>query len=242
MSGPRRSRTRAVAHRGDPVGHRENTLAGIASALRAGADQVEIDVKLTADGEVVLLHDDTLERVWGLDAAVSEVTRTDLDPGVVARGALPTLADALALVGGTGTSLLVDLDAVAWAEPALTVVQEAVAAGWVMPPEVVWCGRPDSLRVVRTGDPAARIVLSWDEGNAAGELPDDDIVTALAPEAFNPHWPMVTPQVRRWADERELALSCWTVDDPALMRELIDLGVDAITTNRIAELARIVRD
>jgi myo-inositol-1(or 4)-monophosphatase len=56
-----------VAHRGDTSLWRENTLAGLDSAADCGADWVEVDVKLTADGELVLLHDFTLNRLWGLD-------------------------------------------------------------------------------------------------------------------------------------------------------------------------------
>ena len=63
-------------------------------------------------------------------------------------------------------------------------------------------------------------------------------MAALRPETFNPHWPMVAPDAVR-AAERGLALSCWTVDDPEQMVALIELGVDAMITNRIAELGRV---
>ncbi|MGW0733487.1 glycerophosphodiester phosphodiesterase [Streptomyces sp. NPDC002851] len=66
----------AVAHRGDPYKVRENTLPSLASAFAAGADAVEIDVRLTRDGVPVLLHDATLDRLWGHDrppGPVSEV-------------------------------------------------------------------------------------------------------------------------------------------------------------------------
>lgn len=55
----------AVAHRGDPYRFRENTLDSLRSGLDRGADAVEFDVRLTRDGVPVLLHDDTLERLWG---------------------------------------------------------------------------------------------------------------------------------------------------------------------------------
>lgn len=58
-------RVTVVAHRGDPYVHRENTLPSVRSALHKGADVVEVDVRLTRDGVPVLLHDATLERLWG---------------------------------------------------------------------------------------------------------------------------------------------------------------------------------
>lgn len=232
---------RGIAHRGDPLAHHENTLAGVASALRAGADLVEIDVKTTGDGTVVLLHDDSLQRLWGLDIDIRVATEAELDARVRPRGGTPTLREGLALVGGSGRGLLVDMDAVEWAEPAVRVVQDAVADGLLGAADVAWCGRPDALYVVRALDPDARIVLSWDEGNGGGGPPPESVVEALTPEAFNPHWSMITPAVVEWARERGMATSCWTVDDPRLMAELLALGVDGMITNRIAELVRLLR-
>ena len=57
--------SRACAHRGDSWALRENTLPAVRSALAKGAAVVEIDVRLTADGDVVVLHDPTLARLWG---------------------------------------------------------------------------------------------------------------------------------------------------------------------------------
>ena len=64
----------AVAHRGDPYRVRENTLPSLRSALDRGADAVEIDVRLTRDGVPVLLHDETLERLWGHDRPLDRLT------------------------------------------------------------------------------------------------------------------------------------------------------------------------
>ncbi|OEV24396.1 glycerophosphodiester phosphodiesterase, partial [Streptomyces nanshensis] len=77
----------AVAHRGAPWAARENTLPSFRAAVAAGADAVELDVRLTRDGVPVVLHDRTLERLWGHDAAVGTVSRerlTELAPGVPA--------------------------------------------------------------------------------------------------------------------------------------------------------------
>jgi glycerophosphoryl diester phosphodiesterase len=70
--------TLTVAHRGDTSLWRENTLAGLDSAADCGADWVEVDVKLTADGELVLLHDFTLNRLWGLDRHIGSVSFAEL--------------------------------------------------------------------------------------------------------------------------------------------------------------------
>ena len=63
----------AIAHRGDPVGARENTPAAFASAVTLGADMVELDLRRTRDGEIVVLHDQSLLRLWAVDASVGDL-------------------------------------------------------------------------------------------------------------------------------------------------------------------------
>ncbi len=91
----------AIAHRGEPVGHRENTLPAFAAAAALGADMVEIDLRRTRDGAIVVLHDQTLERLWGLEASVGDVDLAE----VLALGEgdvrIPTLTDVLAAVAAT---------------------------------------------------------------------------------------------------------------------------------------------
>jgi glycerophosphoryl diester phosphodiesterase len=220
----------AIAHRGDPVRHRENTLPAIAAAVEQGAALVEIDVRLTADGTVVLLHDETLERLWGIPAPVDAVLGADLPAGI------PTLVEALDLVAGSGTGLLIDMPEPAAAAPAHGVVTERVAAATLQPEEVAWCGAFDALAQVRAADPDARVLLSWDES----DYPPEHVVEALAPEAFNPNWRFMSPDVVAWAHDRGMAACCWTVDDRSTMVDLLRLGVNAVITNRIGMLGRVL--
>ena len=95
-------RERPIAHRGlHGDGVPENSLAAFEAAARAGYP-VELDVRLTADGVPVVVHDVRLERLCGVDAAVAELERADLaDLTLLDSGAgVPTLADALATVDG----------------------------------------------------------------------------------------------------------------------------------------------
>jgi glycerophosphoryl diester phosphodiesterase len=63
----------AIAHRGDPITARENTFPAFAAAVERGADMVEIDLRRTRDGEIVVLHDPTLTRMWGLERSVIDL-------------------------------------------------------------------------------------------------------------------------------------------------------------------------
>src|SRR5688572_33459399 len=89
----------------------ENTVAGIEAALADGVDAIECDVRATADGVPVLMHDASLDRATGDPRLVSEVTAADLAANVRVRDPfgrldpqlVPTLAEALARVGGRAT-------------------------------------------------------------------------------------------------------------------------------------------
>jgi len=75
LTGPR---PRLFGHRGSAATHPENTLPAFAAALEAGVPYLELDVHATADGEVVVLHDDTLLRTCGVDRAVSHLALREL--------------------------------------------------------------------------------------------------------------------------------------------------------------------
>ena len=83
-----------IGHRGYPRRFPENTLAGIAGALEAGADGVEFDVQLSADGVPVVVHDESLSRTTGRDALVTEMAGGALADGLN----LPTLAGVMTLL------------------------------------------------------------------------------------------------------------------------------------------------
>ncbi|WP_411285062.1 glycerophosphodiester phosphodiesterase [Lapillicoccus sp.] len=233
----------AIAHRGDPISFRENTVPAIRSAIEAGADIVEIDVKTTSDGVSVVLHDDSLTRLWEVDRDIWTMTAGEV--AAVGAGSpvglgIPTLEQALRLFDGTGTAVLIDMDSAQWVTAARYAVQQVVDAGHLRPSQVIWCGDTDGMREVRATDPTARIFLSWGE-EARGGPPGDELVEALRPEAFNPHWTAVEAGGRDWARRKGLALSCWTVDEAADMRRLVEGGVDAMISNRIQALLEVVR-
>src|ERR1700761_3019973 len=93
--------TLAVGHRGAPLVAVENTLASIEAAIAAGADWVEVDVWLPRDSVPVLLHDHTLDRIWGIPRPVADLDAADLPgrPGsaltLEAEHRIPTLREAL---------------------------------------------------------------------------------------------------------------------------------------------------
>lgn len=174
----------AVAHRGDPYRHRENTLPAIASALDTGADAVEVDVQLTRDRVPVLLHDRTLRRLWELDRPVGSLTAAQLDARSFAGGMrVPTLAEALKLVFETPSArLMIDLDEPGPAAASWQTVSELGAQD-----RVLFCGPAGALFAVRELAPEAGLALTW----TRPELPVRPLLDDLRPRYLNPPFGLV---------------------------------------------------
>ncbi|MFI1177983.1 glycerophosphodiester phosphodiesterase [Streptomyces sp. NPDC020799] len=223
----------AVAHRGDPYVHRENTLASIRSALLAGAEAVEVDLRLTRDGVPVLLHDATLERLWEHSRFLGSLSAEELRG--LTGGGVPTLREALALAGAEapapGRRLFVDLPDVSAAEAAVAEVHASGAAG-----RVYYCGGPESMLAVRRADPEAEIALTW----TTLAPPRAALLDRVRPAWINYRFGLLSPELVAAHHARGFLVSAWTADTRRTMRRLLAAGVDSITTNRIRTLRSLV--
>lgn len=218
-----------VAHRGDPYVHRENTLPSVRSALLKGADAVEVDVRVTLDGVPVLLHDPSLERLWGHPLAVAGLTSDEVCR--LTAGKVPTLEDALAELGRHAHGrMLLDLTGTEQAAPALAAVRAAGAQE-----RVYYCGGASAMRAVRDTDAGAEIALTW----KTSARPAAALLGAVAPRWLNLRFGLVDPPTIAYARERGLLVAAWTADWRRSMRRLLALGVDSVTTNRLTALQRL---
>lgn len=215
----------AIAHRGEPVGHRENTLPAFAAAVALGADWVEIDLRRTRDGAIVVLHDRTLERLWGLGASVGDVDLAE----VVALGegdvVIPTLADVLQAVP---LPLMVDFTRREVVAGALEAVQSARALQRCL----FVTGNVAALQQLRAASAEARIGLTWLDGPE----PPLALLLELRAEYWNPMFGLLTAEGVDAVHQAGLRVSTWTVDSPEDMTRVLEAGVDAVVSNRIAAL------
>ncbi|MFJ3519477.1 glycerophosphodiester phosphodiesterase [Streptomyces sp. NPDC090131] len=218
----------AVGHRGDPYRVRENTLASIRSAFARGADAVEIDVRLTRDGVPVLLHDETLLRMWGHDVRLGDVTAPQLKE--LTQGGVPTLHDAL-LAAGPGR-LMLDLPGATF-ESVRTVVDQVRECG--ARERTFYCAGPNTMLAVRAADPAAEIALTW----TTLSPPRRVLIDAVAPRWLNYRFGLVSRELVDALHRDGLLVSAWTADTRRTMKGLLTAGVDSITTNRLDVLAAV---
>jgi glycerophosphoryl diester phosphodiesterase len=217
--------TIAIAHRGDPRSERENTLAAFSAAVRAGADMVELDLRRSREGTIVVLHDETLSRLWDVDRPVTELDVDEIRELGTGDERIPTLRQALQHLS---VPLMVDFTAEDVVDGAIDDVRHADAMGRAL----FVSHHLDALRRVRSTAPEARIGLSWIEPHP----PPSSLLHELGAEFWNPWFPLVTPDNVTAVHELGVKVSTWTVDDAADMQQVFDAGVDAIVSNQIAEL------
>ncbi|HUZ80916.1 MAG TPA: glycerophosphodiester phosphodiesterase [Gaiellaceae bacterium] len=218
----------AIAHRGDPLAHRENTLPAFAAAVAGGADMIELDVRRTADGRVVVVHDRTLERLWEEPRRVADLMRDE----VRALG-IPDLAQALAAIP-SNVQVMVDYEDEDVAEPALAEVAAAGSLGRVLFSGECFAGH----RRIRRLAPDARIAVTWDR-----DMPcPDDLLDELAAEFYNPSGNVLgrDPNAVEHMHARGTQVSVWTIDEPSDMELFIEMGVDGIITNRVSSLVALL--
>ncbi len=233
-----------IGHRGAPVDHPENTLESFEAAIRAGADMVELDVRLSADGVAVIMHDSDVSATTDGSGFVHELSladmkRLDASGGRGARVEVPTFAEALqTLAGRAGVDVEIknmpgepafDSPRESIADAVLAELDRAGFAGPVLVSSFNWLSieRIRSARPeVPTGfltaaviDPAAALVYARSAGHA--------YVLPQYPALLQAGEGFVTK-----AHAGGVRVGTWTVDEPDDLRRLCALGVDAVATNR----------
>jgi glycerophosphoryl diester phosphodiesterase len=216
-----------IGHRGASGHATENTLRAFELASELGAEMWELDTQLTRDGVCVVSHDDHLERVFGVDKHISEMTAAELAalPGVE----VPTFAEVAALARKLGTGLYIELKApgtgpICWRELMLADQRFACLGSFdtaqVRELRDSGCDYPLSV-LVRVGhDPHALgdsagadiLHLCWER---AGERPQDLVTEALLTKAFR--------------SGREIVL--WHEERPQIIADIIKLPVLGICTD-----------
>jgi glycerophosphoryl diester phosphodiesterase len=213
-----------IAHRGAPSVAPGNTSAALVAALVLGVDLIEVDLHATADGHLVLWHDPTIPSGQGkLTIARHSLARLrQIDLGRGER--LIELRDAMELARDRA-GLLIDLKADGLAHGIVATARECAFE------RLAVCGHYwSTLRLLRSLAPTVAIAFtinrSWQRVAAWPYLRRGD-----AHAVTINHRQLTHARVAQYR-ALNLAVIAWTVDDPTLMRRLLALGVDGITSNR----------
>jgi glycerophosphoryl diester phosphodiesterase len=213
----------------------ENTLAGIRAALGLGVDAIEIDVRASADGVPVLMHDATVDRTTNGSGAVSAMTIEELQrleaggstfEGRFAGEHVPSLAQVLDLIRERCT-LVVEIKQIGIASPVIDVLRGAAALSQAM----VWSFDLETVTEVRQIEPLLPSILLLDAHITDPARSFDDVLRRGL-SGLSVHRVRMDADVSRGAHLRGLVAYAWTVDEVENQLRLRDCGVDGIVTNR----------
>jgi glycerophosphoryl diester phosphodiesterase len=213
--------TQVLAHRGASKAERENTVAAFRRAHSMGAHGVELDVRRTADGALVVHHDPLLAD----GRAIIATDRADLPDHI------PTVSEGLDACDGMWVNLEIKNDPTEPDfDPTDSIADDTMALlaqrdepqRWLMS-----SFRIETMDRCRAVAPAVR--TAW----LTGAVPDDvvEILTSRGHTALHPWVRLLSRDVVDRCHAAGIEVNTWTCDDPNRMRELIEWGIDGICTN-----------
>lgn len=217
-----------VGHRGASAHAPENTLAAFRRALEDGAQLLECDVHLSADGHVVVMHDETIDRTAAEDSplrhgAIGELTRTELDTVVLTGGErIPSLA---ALLEMTTVPVFIEVK-VAAAARAVGELLRGLPAGSPAATSTVISFHADALAEIRRGTdtPVSYLVEQIDEQAIA-------VARELGAAGIGPAIDGLSLRAAQAAHEAGLAVNPWTINSLAQLDVALACGADTLTTD-----------
>lgn len=249
-----------IAHRGASASAPENTLAAFSTAIEMGVDAIELDVRMTRDGQLVVIHDASVDRTTDGTGAVSsldlaEIKQLDAGAWFYREGirifwdqrqlTVPVLSEVLDLVRGR-VSLFIELKQ-PYLYPRLEerLLETLQDAGMFADAEstksvVVQTFSAESVRKLAALAPGLPRVQLLPSGTCPPEASLDEISAYAG--GIGPYRTAVTPELVDRAHSRGLFVCPYTVNLPDEMRALLRMGTDGIISDNCVELKRAMRD
>ncbi len=223
-----KSKPIVIGHRG-AMGHAtENSLPSIEKAMDLGVDMIEIDVFKIKSGEIVVFHDDEVDRLTNGGGMLENYSIFDLNQlRLDGNYKIPTLQDVLRLIDNK-VRLNIELKGSDTAERVDFIIQYYIREeGWDPDNFLISSFKWEELRKMRKVNPQIPIAI----------LTEKDPLQALAvarelkAEAINPNFGELTQEVVDKIQLEDFRVYTWTVNEPEQIREMKEFGVDGIITN-----------
>jgi glycerophosphoryl diester phosphodiesterase len=218
---------KVIAHRGASAHAPENTLAAFQLALDQGADGIELDVMLSKDGQLIVIHDDRVDRTTNGTGKVAEMYLPELKVLDAGNGeTLPTLPEVFDRFGG---KFLINIELKNYSslfDRLPVVVAEQVKAFRLTDSVIVSSFNPFNLPRFHRRAPEVKRGLLTQSGKARSGLNN-----LFRFDALHPYYEDVDAALVQAEHARGRQVNVWTVDDPDEIRRLAGLGVDMLITN-----------
>jgi len=212
-----------IGHRGAKFYEPENTLRSFRKALELGVDAVELDVRRTRDGELVVIHDAEVDRTTNGKGLVSELTLEEIKSLDAGKGEkIPTLEEVLNFLDKR-VKILMELKEAGIEDAVLKLVREK--------------GLENNVVIISFLENALRRIRELDKNVETGLIyvrHENPVKTALELGAnyVMPHYRFVHSALIKRVHENGLKVIVWTVNNEEEAREYAEKGVDGITSDR----------
>lgn len=238
-----------IAHRGSSAYAPENTIAAFELAIQQGADAIELDVWLTRDEQVVVIHGPDLNRTTGVAGSVMTMNLPQLkalDAGSYFDPAykderIPTLSEVFEAIG---KKIVINIElknytsfSNALPDKVTEIVKKHRLGQWVFFSSF----NPIAFRHIRSRlpeTPTALLALS----GFKGWLSRSQVAQIFPYEALHPYYEDVKPSLVKWLHKRNKRLHTYTVNQADDMKKLVELQVDGLITNDPLLARRVISD
>lgn len=225
-----------IAHRGASGYYPENTLKSIEYAIEMGSDIIEIDLKMTKDHQIVLMHDEAVDRTtngkgWVKDLTVQQLKALDAGGGE----RVPLLTEVMELYGKSEVKFMFDISSPGYEEQIVDLIHKHNYDA-----RSVVSGAYEPLRFIKLLDPKLKIAPSFDRAS------DHSIMETASMGAviFNCHHASISREAVDIAHVYGLQVIAWGVNEVESVHRMIEVGADGITSDypdvvrRMVSLAR----
>jgi glycerophosphoryl diester phosphodiesterase len=238
-------KTLNIAHRGASAYRPENTMEAFMEAITLGADSIEMDVRQTVDGYLVLSHDETVDRTTDGTGAISALTIKQVKALDAGRGTrIPTLEEVFSHL--VQNEVIVNLEI---KSPGIEIkVVEMVHCLYRRDRVLICSFQPSVLRKVKEADPEMKTGLVV---GRAGPIKSLQWVRGIFPlstirklkvDTLHQHVQLTSPYLITRCRREDIPLYVWVVDKEPEMRRLVRRGIDGICTNRPDVLSKVIQE
>ena len=239
----------AIAHRGFSTAAPENTLIAFSKAIELRTDMMECDVRRCKDGQIVVMHDAKVDRTTNGTGLIADLTLAEikaLDAGSkfspeFAGERIPTLEELLDLIKGSGVKLIIEIKEYGIEDQVVSIVQDKQVEDQII---IGSFHHKIGVRMPEL-DPNIpfSVIIAIDH-----PIGDEEAVR-LANEAaavncrlYALNYQAATPAIVKAVHAGNMLMEVWTVDKEEDMRRVVGLGLDAMCSNDIALLIKVLAD
>lgn len=224
----RDSQTELIGHRGYPAKYPENTMLGFRKAIEVGCHGIELDVRLTKDREVVVIHDKTLERTTNGEGLVNEYTLKELKNLDAGRGEkIPTLQEVLSEI--TGIKLLIELK-----EDSEKICEETVKLAGERENTIFTSFSIIAIENIKKINPKLKTGIIFSKPLIEPER-YAGFINALCPRVD-----MLNPKISAFAKQYKLDTYVWTVNTSDELKKVLQYNIKGVVTNDPGGIGRLL--